>query len=189
MPNTWHKVQALSVASRGPTDHVVNLDVVILFAHATAVHGCLQCPIFDPMIETYNLQDAEYVAERVVINRLYHRLGHHAKQCVDCLGNLILRAGDGDNVTSKFSAWDFQSSVELQDYFKCSDFVADVRTKLKEQYEVDINESIASFKPPALLRVYPRTTRSSGPGLGDEEPSSWASLPELRGTPRLLQVL
>ena len=33
------KVQTLSVASRGPTDHVVNLNVVILLAHAAAVHG------------------------------------------------------------------------------------------------------------------------------------------------------
>ena len=33
------KVQALSVASRSPTDHIVNLDVIILFAHSATVHS------------------------------------------------------------------------------------------------------------------------------------------------------
>ena len=33
------KVQALSVASRGPADNVVNLDVIIFLAHTTTVHG------------------------------------------------------------------------------------------------------------------------------------------------------
>lgn len=36
----------------------------------------------------------------------------------------------------------------------------------------DIKKSMASLRPPALLRVYPSTTRSSVPAVGEDEPSS-----------------
>lgn len=34
-----NKIQALRITSRGPTDHIVDLDVVIFLSHSTAVHG------------------------------------------------------------------------------------------------------------------------------------------------------
>lgn len=128
---------------------------------------------FDLTIETYNFQDAEYVAERVVINRLYHRelLARMAEidelekkwNCkiefpsTELASDVVTISGPEYQVPQAVDALlgmvpeshelHFQSSIELQDYFKCSDFLADVRTKLKEQYEVDINVDVGTDLP------------------------------------------
>lgn len=124
-------------------------------------------------------QDAEYVSERVVINRLYHREllarmteieelekkwnckiefpstelasdvitisgpEYQVPQAVDALlvrltfylSQLITNPFQG--MVPENHELLLQSSVELRDYFKSSDFRDDVCIKLKEQYEVD----------------------------------------------------
>ncbi|KAJ5643317.1 uncharacterized protein N7484_005824 [Penicillium longicatenatum] len=109
--------------------------------------------------------DAEYVSERVVINRLYHRellarmteIDELEKKwnckiefpSTELASDVVNISGPEYQVPQAVDALlgmvpeshelHFQSSAELRVYFKSPDFLADVRTKLKEQYEVDIN--------------------------------------------------
>ncbi|CAG7916112.1 unnamed protein product [Penicillium olsonii] len=131
--------------------------------------------------------DAEYVSERVVINRLYHRellarmteIDELEKKwnckiefpSTELASDVVTISGPEYQVPQAVDALlgmvpeshelHFQSSVELQDYFKCSDFLADVRTKLKEQYEVDINVDVGTDLP---------TTAEEGSGSSSPTP-------------------
>jgi hypothetical protein len=117
--------------------------------------------------------DAEYVSERVVINRLYHRellarmteIDELEKKwnckiefpSTELASDVVTISGPEYQVPQAVDALlgmvpeshelHFQSSVELRDYFKSVDFIADVRTKLKEQYEVDINVDVGADLP------------------------------------------
>ncbi|CAG8920200.1 unnamed protein product [Penicillium salamii] len=137
------------------------------------------------------LQDAEYVSERVVINRLYHRellarmteIDELEKKwnckiefpSTELASDVVTISGPEYQVPQAVDALlgmvpeshelHFQSSVELQDYFKCPDFLADVRTKLKEQYEVDINVDVGTDLPTTAEEG----SGSSSPTLGPED--------------------
>ncbi|KAJ5595994.1 K Homology domain type 1 [Penicillium hetheringtonii] len=118
--------------------------------------------------------DAEYVSERVVINRLYHRellarmteIDELEKKwnckiefpSTELASDVVTISGPEYQVPQAVDALlgmvpeshelHFQSSAELREYFKEPDFLADVRTKLKEQYEVDINVDVSADLPP-----------------------------------------
>ncbi|KAH3023715.1 hypothetical protein KXV89_009048 [Aspergillus fumigatus] len=107
--------------------------------------------------------DAEYVSERVVINRLYHRelLARMAEidelekkwNCkiefpsTELASDVVTISGPEYQVPQAVDALLgmvpeshellFQSSQELRDFFKSPEFREDVCCKLKEQYEVD----------------------------------------------------
>ncbi|CAL5868155.1 uncharacterized protein PFLUO_LOCUS2379 [Penicillium psychrofluorescens] len=117
--------------------------------------------------------DAEYVSERVVINRLYHRellarmteIDELEKKwnckiefpSTELASDVVAISGPEYQVPQAVDALlgmvpeshelHFQSSTELREYFKAADFIADVRTKLKEQYEVDITVDVNTDLP------------------------------------------
>jgi hypothetical protein len=133
--------------------------------------------------------DAEYVSERVVINRLYHRellarmteIDELEKKwnckiefpSTELASDVVTISGPEYQVPQAVDALlgmvpeshelHFQSSSELQEYFKSPDFIADVRTKLKEQYEVDINVDTAADLPTT------KEEGSSSPEPGPED--------------------
>ncbi|KAJ5679202.1 hypothetical protein N7462_007446 [Penicillium macrosclerotiorum] len=148
--------------------------------------------------------DAEYVSERVVINRLYHRellarmteIDELEKKwnckiefpSTELASDVVTISGPEYQVPQAVDALlgmvpeshelHFQSSAELREYFKSPDFFADVRTKLKEQYEVDINldtaadlpskeEGSSSPEPAPEDRVVLGYTRNNAGGLKD----------------------
>ncbi|KAJ6160843.1 hypothetical protein N7470_004239 [Penicillium chermesinum] len=150
--------------------------------------------------------DAEYVSERVVINRLYHRellarmteIDELEKKwnckiefpSTELASDVVTISGPEYQVPQAVDALlvrmvpeshelHFQSSVELREHFKSSDFLEDVRTKLKEQYEVDINvdttadlpdteeSSSSSPEPGPEDRVVLGYTRNNAGGLKD----------------------
>jgi hypothetical protein len=109
------------------------------------------------------IQDAEYVSERVVINRLYHRellarmteIDELEKKwnckiefpSTELASDVVTISGPEYQVPQAVDALLgmvpeshellFQSSQELRDFFKSPEFREDVCCKLKEQYEVD----------------------------------------------------
>ncbi|CAI7669585.1 hypothetical protein N7533_005021 [Penicillium manginii] len=133
--------------------------------------------------------DAEYVSERVVINRLYHRellarmteIDELEKKwnckiefpSTELASDVVTISGPEYQVPQAVDALlgmvpeshelHFQSSAELREYFKAPDFLADVGTKLKEQYEVDINVDVSADLPLA------RDDGSSSPDPAPED--------------------
>ncbi|PKX99158.1 KH domain protein [Aspergillus novofumigatus IBT 16806] len=109
------------------------------------------------------IQDAEYVSERVVINRLYHRellarmteIDELEKKwnckiefpSTELASDVVTISGPEYQVPQAVDALLgmvpeshellFQSSQELRDFFRSPEFREDVCCKLKEQYEVD----------------------------------------------------
>ncbi|KAK2807860.1 hypothetical protein FQN50_005249 [Emmonsiellopsis sp. PD_5] len=107
--------------------------------------------------------DAEFVSETVVINRLYHRelLSRMSEiedlekkwNCkiefpsTELASDIVTISGPEYQVPQAVDAFLgmvpeshellFQSSAELQEFFKSPEFSGDVQAKLKEQYEVD----------------------------------------------------
>lgn len=118
-------------------------------------------------------QDAEYVSERVVINRLYHRELLARMTEIDELekkwnckiefpptelaSDVVTISGPEYQVPQAVDALLgmvpeshellFHSSEELRDYFKSSDYRDNVCSKLKEQYEVDTAVDISTDLP------------------------------------------
>lgn len=117
--------------------------------------------------------DAEYVSERVAINRLYHRellarmteIDELEKKwnckiefpSTELASDVVTISGPEYQVPQAVDALLgmvpeshellFNSSDELRDFFKSSDFVDDVCVKLKEQYEVDTSVDTSSDLP------------------------------------------
>ncbi|OJJ47222.1 hypothetical protein ASPZODRAFT_65713, partial [Penicilliopsis zonata CBS 506.65] len=149
--------------------------------------------------------DAEYVSERVVINRLYHRelltrlseIEELEKKwnckiefpSTELASDVVSISGPEYQVPQAVDALLgmvpenhellFLSSPELRDFFKSSEFLRDVRAKLKEQYEVDTTvdtgadlaipseEESSSPSPAAEDRVVLGYTRNNAGGLKD----------------------
>ncbi|BCR88181.1 KH domain protein [Aspergillus chevalieri] len=119
--------------------------------------------------------DAEYVSERVAINRLYHRellarmpeIDELEKKwnckiefpSTELASDIVTISGPEYQVPQAVDALLgmvpeshellFNSSDELRDYFKTSDFRENVSTKLKEQYEVDTTVDTCVDAPPS----------------------------------------
>ncbi|KAL2851997.1 hypothetical protein BJY01DRAFT_244776 [Aspergillus pseudoustus] len=117
--------------------------------------------------------DAEYVSERVVVNRLYHRELLARMSEIDELekkwnckiefpstelaSDVVTISGPEYQVPQAVDALLgmvpeshellFQSSPELREFFKGADFREDVCIKLKEQYEVDTTVDISPDAP------------------------------------------
>ncbi|OGM41409.1 KH domain protein [Aspergillus bombycis] len=117
--------------------------------------------------------DAEYVSERVVINRLYHRellarmteIDELEKKwnckiefpSTELASDVVTISGPEYQVPQAVDALLgmvpeshellFQSSHELREYFKSVEFRSDVCAKLKEQYEVDTTVDLSADFP------------------------------------------
>ncbi|KAB8076602.1 KH domain protein [Aspergillus leporis] len=117
--------------------------------------------------------DAEYVSERVVINRLYHRellariteIDELEKKwnckiefpSTELASDVVTISGPEYQVPQAVDALLgmvpeshellFQSSFELREFFKSVEFHSDVCTKLKEQYEVDTTVDLSPDFP------------------------------------------
>ncbi|PTU19640.1 hypothetical protein P175DRAFT_0503180 [Aspergillus ochraceoroseus IBT 24754] len=117
--------------------------------------------------------DAEYVSERVVINRLYHRellariseIDELEKKwnckiefpSTELASDVVTISGPEYQVPQAVDALLgmvpeshellFQSSPELREFFHGADFRQDVCAKLKEQYEVDTTVDISKESP------------------------------------------
>ncbi|OJJ96507.1 KH domain protein [Aspergillus aculeatinus CBS 121060] len=134
--------------------------------------------------------DAEYVSERVVINRLYHRellariseIDELEKKwnckiefpSTELASDVVNISGPEYQVPQAVDALLgmvpeshellFQSSAELRDFFKSPDFREDVCAKLKEQYEVDTTVDTTSDLPTS-----DSASGSSSPTFGPED--------------------
>ncbi|EEA28730.1 hypothetical protein TMatcc_002919 [Talaromyces marneffei ATCC 18224] len=149
--------------------------------------------------------DAEYVSETVLINRLYHReLLSRIREIeelekkwnckiefpsTELASDVVTISGPEYQVPQAVDAFlgmvpenhelSFQSSAELRDFFKSADFADDVRSKLKDQYEVDATVDMAAELPqpgiengmssptPSEDRVVLGYTRNNAGGLKD----------------------
>ncbi|CRG83939.1 hypothetical protein PISL3812_01295 [Talaromyces islandicus] len=148
--------------------------------------------------------DAEYVSETVLINRLYHRellarireIEELEKKwnckiefpSTELASDIVTISGPEYQVPQAVDAFlgmvpenhelSFQSSAELRSFFKSAEFVDDVRSKLKDQYEVDATvdtaaelpksgDDSAPVTPPPEDRVVLGYTRNNAGGLKD----------------------
>lgn len=137
--------------------------------------------------------DAEYVSERVAINRLYHRellarmteIDELEKKwnckiefpSTELASDVVTISGPEYQVPQAVDALLgmvpeshellFNSSDELRDFFKSSDFVDDVCVKLKEQYEVDTSVDTSSDLPVVSEEGSSEEENSSIPPLED----------------------
>ncbi|KAL4953700.1 hypothetical protein BDW69DRAFT_151842 [Aspergillus filifer] len=117
--------------------------------------------------------DAEYVSERVVINRLYHRellarmteIDELEKKwnckiefpSTELASDVVTISGPEYQVPQAVDALLgmvpeshellFQSSPELREFFRGADFREDVCAKLKDQYEVDTTVDVSEEPP------------------------------------------